>query len=83
MSPEVEARFEQVERIIQSIAISQAETQAIANSNARAIEATANQQAHDRAVQANTQRQLSELVQIVSQINETTNRRLTAIEDRH
>jgi hypothetical protein len=89
MNPEVEARFEQVERIIQSIAISQAETQAsqakteaIANSNARAIEATANQQAHDRAVQANTQRQLSELVQIVSQINETTNRRLTAIEDR-
>jgi hypothetical protein len=59
-----------------------AETAAIANSNARAIEATANQQAHDREIQANTQRQLVELAQIVRQISESSDRRLTALEDR-
>jgi hypothetical protein len=68
---------------------SQAKTEAIANSNARAIEAVANQQAHDRGqlnevkeLQANTQRQLIELAQITRQIGESSDRRLTALEDR-
>ena len=66
-----------------------ANTQAIANSNARAIEATANQQAHDREqltqlkeLQANTQRQLVEFIRFVADYGETTNRRLTTLEDR-
>jgi len=59
-----------------------ANTQAIVNSNARAIEATANQQVHDRELQANTQRQLLELAQIVRQMGESSDRRLTALEDR-
>jgi hypothetical protein len=59
-----------------------ANTQAIADSNARAIEATANQQAHDRAIQAKIQTQLLELAQIVRQIGESSDRRLTTLEDR-
>ena len=81
--------FEEMQIILAGVVSNQAkhdqeiaETRAIANSNARAIEATANQQAHDREIQANTQRQLVELAQIVRQISESSDRRLTALEDR-
>ena len=81
--------FEEMQTILAGVVASQetfrenlAKTEAIANSNARAIEATANQQAHDREIQANTQRQLVELAQIVRQISESSDRRLTALEDR-
>jgi hypothetical protein len=66
-----------------------AETAAIANSNARAIEAATNQQAYDREqmnqlkeLQANTQRQLVEFIRFVGDYGEITNRRLNALEDR-
>jgi chromosome segregation ATPase len=66
-----------------------ANTQAIVNSNARAIEATANQQAYDREqmnqlkeLASTTQRQLVEFIRFVGDYGETTNRRLSALEDR-
>jgi hypothetical protein len=66
-----------------------ANTQAIANSNARAIEAATNQQAYDREqmnqlkeLQATTQTQLVEFIRFVGDYGEITNRRLAALEDR-
>lgn len=66
-----------------------ANTQAIANSNTRAIEAAVNQQAHDREqltqlkeLQATTQRQLVEFMRFVGDYGENTNSRLTALEER-
>jgi hypothetical protein len=67
--------FEEMQTILASVVASQAKTEAIANSNARAIEAVANQQ-------SNVQSNLIELAQIVQQIGESSNRRLTALEDR-
>jgi hypothetical protein len=68
---------------------SQAKTEAIANSNARAIEAATNQQAYDREqmnqlkeLQATTQRQLVEFIRFVADYGEVTNRRLSTLEDR-
>jgi len=62
-----------------------AETAAIANSNARAIEAATNQQAHDRELSAQryaqSQQQLIELARIVGQFAESTTQRLTALEN--
>jgi Mg2+ and Co2+ transporter CorA len=57
-------------------------TEAIANSNARAIEAAANEGAENRRLAQNTQRQLTELVQVVSQFVEATNTRLSGLENR-
>jgi len=61
-------------------------TQAIANSNARAIKAAANQQAYDRELQAQrynqSQAQLGELARIVGQFAESTTQRLTALENK-
>jgi hypothetical protein len=81
--------FEEMQTILAGVVASQVKTEAIANSNARAIEAVANQQAQDRGqlnevkeLQANTQRQLIELAQIMRQIGESSDRRLTALEDR-
>jgi hypothetical protein len=57
-------------------------TEAISNSNARAIEASANEGAENRRLAQNTQRQLTELVQVVSQFVEATNTRLSGLENR-
>jgi hypothetical protein len=52
-----------------------ANTQAIANSNARAIEAVANQQTI-------VGREIAQFVQAVAEYSAATERRLTALEDR-
>jgi len=58
-----------------------ANTQAIANSNARAIEAAANEGSETRRLVNQTQIQLVELVRVVGQFAEATNSRLEAIEN--
>jgi hypothetical protein len=88
--------FEEMQAILAGVVASQArteasqaETAAIANSNARAIEAATDQQAYDREqmnqlkeLQATTQRQLVEFIRFVGDYGEVTNRRLSALEDR-
>ncbi len=58
-------------------------TEAIANSNARAIEATANEGSESRRLVQQTQTQLIELARIVGQFAEATNTRLQSLEDRN
>jgi len=65
-----------------------ANTQAIANSNARAIEAAANEGSETQRMAnktqdqiAQTQTQLVELIRVVGQFAEATNSRLEAIEN--
>jgi hypothetical protein len=62
-----------------------AQTEAIANSNARAIEALTNESSEERQVmkqnQVQIQAQLLELTRIVSQFAEATNTRLSNLEN--
>jgi len=58
-------------------------TEAIANSNARAIEAIANEGSESRRLVQQTQTQLIELARIVGQFAEATNTRLQSLEDRN
>ncbi len=86
MTPEAEARFERIEASLAETAASLAETTAIAKSNARAIEAVANQQTQSRElaaqIYAKSQEQLIELIRTVGQIAESSDRRLTALENK-
>ncbi len=79
---ELRANLTRTEAITVSNAIALAKTEAIANSNARAIEAAANEGAENRRLAQNTQRQLTELVRVVSQFVEATNTRLSGLENR-
>jgi hypothetical protein len=55
--------------------------EAIAESNARAIQATANESNETRRLSQQTQTQLMELARIVGQFAEATNSRLVILED--
>lgn len=65
MTPEVEQRFERIEALLAETVASQAKTEAIANSNARAIEALGNK--------------VSDLIGIVGEFAQSTNARLTML----
>jgi hypothetical protein len=56
--------------------------EAIAESNARAIQATANESNETRRLTQQSQTQLIELARIVGQFAEATNSRLVILEDR-
>jgi hypothetical protein len=77
MTPEqVEARFQRIESLLAQIAASQAKTEVIANSNARAIEANSNENAETRAI-------LREASQVLLQFMQATNSRLSMLEERN
>jgi len=82
MNPEVEARFQRIEALLLNLAESQtafrqdlANTQAIANSNARSIEAMGNQQVV-------IQREIAQFVRSVAEYSQATELRLTALKNR-
>ncbi len=77
-----EAQMAEIRLNIAKTELNIAKTEAIANSNARAIEAAANEGAENRRLAQNTQRQLTELVQVVSQFVAATNSRLSGLENR-
>jgi hypothetical protein len=76
MTPEeTELRLQRIEGLL-------AETVAIANSNARAIEASTNEGSENRRLAQQTQTQLMELARIVGQFAQATNSRLEILENK-
>ncbi len=82
---EMRASIAKLEQNLARLEQNIARTEAIANSNARAIEAIANQQMVSRQLQderyQQTQTQLLELIRIVAQFVSSTEARLQALEN--